>query len=236
MPPNLRDGVVRGHHKQRLPSVQKFCSCHECTEHWEIDRGGGGFIRGRYIGPAEYKQHRAGVLQSGIASSHVARTPDDLTPPAMTFPAVPHLFSLPSFNKPERSTTTRAIMQPLSTITAEETQADTRSPPSRSSGRARKTRSAQKPLQVDLVHKHLVEIKSTFTNFRVKDLAGQTKGEPLVFSSPPTASTPAISGKSMVSLLSLELDNEAPSNSTIIGHETWLSETHSFLKKQSTQN
>lgn len=263
MPPNLRDGVVRGHHKQAMPSAQMFCTCYECTDHWETDRGrleeGLNFVRGRYLGPVEYKRHRARVLQSGIASARLARTPDNLAPPPeMTFPVVPNLLSLASFTKSPRPTTGMpthtdhvlvcdlARAQPeeqyrastvdvSSNAQTESRSAPTVTKPASSFARPRKMKSSHKPPQIDFSRKRLDDIKLTFTNFPVKALIKQTKDDPLVFLNPPTPSSPPIS-LSLASLHSLRLDDQADNNSTMVGHEKWLSDTQAFLKKQSTRN
>jgi hypothetical protein len=143
MPPNLHHGVVRGHRKQAVAQVQKFCKCHECIQSMTIDRGTGAFVKGNYLGMTQWKAHRARTLQSSVASIRLAQdTPDDLTAPKISYPSVPDLFSL--FPPPGISNSVKAPQND-----AQMPVAPTDSVPTASSKRPRKIKSGFMHRQID---------------------------------------------------------------------------------------
>lgn len=214
MAPTLRNGVVRGHHKQSFPTAQKFCHCKECALFWEVDRGSNRLIVGRYLGITEWNRHRSRELREEKISAHVSLIPLDLTPPTMTFPTVPDLFSI-SPSGPSNPPT--ALPPPGISSNSPNSEDGSKSFPVTHS---RKTKSGVKT--IDFISPKLRRIQSSLRSPQAEEIRTQIAAAPLVFVIPPTASTPTDS--------LYALDPDATPNLTVIGREDWLEESRRFIE------
>jgi hypothetical protein len=216
MAPTLRKGVVRGPQRQSYPSARKFCRCNQCSTNWEVEPGSNRMLVGRYLGLVEWDRHRAQELREGIVSAHVSLIPVDLTPPTLSLPTVPNLFSIssqtPTTPHTVNSTTTSSIATPL-----DET-------PLIPNPRIRKAKSQTK--RIDFFTPKFRQIQSSLSSPPAAEIRAQIKRNPLVFVNSPALVTP-LGPPSGISLYALEPD--AVQNSTIIGREEWLEESQRFV-------
>lgn len=217
MAPTLRNGVVRGHHKQSYPAAQKFCRCNQCTTNWEVEPGSNRLVVGRYLGITEWNRHRAQELREDIITTHVSMIPLDLAPPTISFPTVPNLFSI--------SPPTPPIPASVSSTPLSSTPAPSDENLSTPSPRARKTKSRAKP-NIDPFTPKFRQIQSSLRSTPIDEIRALISKSPLVFVNPPISKVPAPPFDA--SLYALQPD--ALQNLTLLGREEWLEESQRFVK------